>query len=106
MGPTTVTASRIYAVGENGKLAMDTMKHAARIKTYSEDGQTTDSAPSMGAYMTGQKNKNEVIAMSTGTVAVEPDDGTLPNGKSLAKAVNRCPEQGVVWQQESLLYLS
>lgn len=31
MGPTTVTASRIYAVGENGKLAMDTMKHAARI---------------------------------------------------------------------------
>ena len=94
MGPTTVTASRIYAVGENGKLAMDTMKHAARIKTYSEDGQTTDSAPSMGAYMTGQKNKNEVIAMSTGTVAVEPDDGTLPNGKSLAKAVNRCPEQG------------
>ncbi len=59
MGPTTVTASRIYAVGENGKLAMDSMKHAARIKTYSEDGQTTDSAPSMGAYMTGQKNKNE-----------------------------------------------
>ena len=94
MGPTTVTASRIYAVGENGKLAMDSMKHAARIKTYSEDGQTTDSAPSMGAYMTGQKNKNEVIAMTTGTVAVEPEEGKLPNGKSLAKAINRCPEQG------------
>ena len=100
MGPTTVTASRIYAVGENGKLAMDRMKHAARIKTYSEDGQTTDSAPSMGAYMTGQKNKNEVIAMTTGTVAVEPEEGKLPNGKSLAKAINRCPEQGssmVAW---------
>ncbi len=94
MGPTTVTASRIYAVGEDGKLAMDTMKHAARIKTYSEDGQTTDSAPSMGAYMTGQKNRNDVISMSTGTLAVEPTDATLPNGKSLAKAINRCPEQG------------
>ncbi len=46
---TTVTASRNYAVGKNGKLAKDSMKHAARIKTYSEDGQTTDSAPSMGA---------------------------------------------------------
>ena len=72
MGP-TVTASRIYAVGENGKLAMDSMRHAARIKTYSEDGQTTDSAP-LWAPMTGQKNKNEVIAMTTGTVAVEPEE--------------------------------
>ena len=32
--------------------------------------------------------------MTTGTVAVEPEDGKLPNGKSLAKAINRCPEQG------------
>jgi len=44
--------------------------------------------------------------MSTGTVAVEPDDGTLPNGKSLAKAVNRCPEQGSSVAAESPLYLS
>ncbi len=48
----------------------------------------------MGLYMTGQKNKNEVIAMTTGTVAVEPKKENCRMAKSLAKAINRCPEQG------------
>ncbi len=92
MGPTAVTASRIYAVGEDGKLTLDTLKHSARIKTYSEDAQTTDSAPSMGAYMTGQKNKNRVVSMTTGTDPVAPADAKLANGKTLAEAVNQCPQ--------------
>ena len=69
MGPTIVTATRIYKVGESGKLTMETLKRTARIKTYSNDAQTTDSAPSMSAYMTGVKMNNEVISMSQDTKA-------------------------------------
>lgn len=94
MGPTVVTASRIYAYGESGKLTMDTFSRAVRIKTFSEDGQTTDSAPSMAAYMTGQKTRNEVIGMSPGTVAVEPAAGKAPDGTQVSNAINRCPEPG------------
>ncbi|AXY56222.1 alkaline phosphatase [Acinetobacter chinensis] len=73
MGITTLTASRIYAVGEDGQLAIDRLPESAFVRTFSEDAQVTDSAPSMGAYMTGVKMKNEVISMQTGTIAVEPD---------------------------------
>ncbi|GAA5557658.1 hypothetical protein Asch01_02402 [Acinetobacter schindleri] len=73
MGITTLTASRIYAVGEDGQLAIDRLPESAFVRTFSEDAQVTDSAPSMGAYMTGVKMKNEVISMQTGTIAVEPE---------------------------------
>ncbi|MFZ3289114.1 MAG: alkaline phosphatase [Telluria sp.] len=63
MGPTTITAARIYKYGEAGLLNFEKMERVARIKTYSNDAQTTDSAPSMGAYMTGMKINNEVISM-------------------------------------------
>ena len=72
MGPTTITASRIYAYGEAGTLNMEKLKRTARIKTFSKDAQTTDSAPSMAAYMTGVKMNNEVISMSADTVAWSP----------------------------------
>jgi len=32
------------------------------VKTFSNDAQVTDSAPSMSAYMTGVKMNNDVIA--------------------------------------------
>lgn len=77
MGPTTVTAARIYQYGEAGKLHMEQLNRTARIKTYSNDAQTTDSAPSMAAYMTGVKMNNEVISMSADTQAKSPKaDGT------------------------------
>lgn len=72
MGITTLTASRIYSVGEDGELTIDTLPDTAFIRTFSEDGQVTDSAPSMAAYMTGVKMKNEVISMQTGTTASTP----------------------------------
>ncbi|AFT69068.1 Alkaline phosphatase protein [Alloalcanivorax dieselolei B5] len=96
MGPVTQTAARIYAgekagleVPETHKLAMEQLDYAARIKTYSEDAQTTDSAPGMASYMTGMKSKNEVISMTPDT---NPNDGDgnpyQTNGDSL------CPETG------------
>lgn len=71
MGITTQTASRIYAVGEEGELTMDKLPETAFVHTYSNDGQVTDSAPSMAAYMTGVKMNNEVISMSPDTRATD-----------------------------------
>ena len=65
MGITTITASRIYSVGEDGSLTIDTLPETAFIKTYSHDSQVTDSAPSMSAYMTGVKSNNGVISMDS-----------------------------------------
>ena len=69
MGITTMTAARIYSVGEDGELTMDKLPETAFVHTYSADGQVTDSAPSMAAYMTGVKMNNEVISMSPETKA-------------------------------------
>ena len=93
MGPVTVTASRIYKYGEAGKLAMETLPRTARIKTFSLDAQTTDSAPSMAAYMTGVKMRNEVLSMDGNTLAKRPSaDATVtPN---VGNAVNNCPAAG------------
>ncbi|AOY98471.1 alkaline phosphatase [Cupriavidus sp. USMAHM13] len=90
MGPTTVTASRIYKYGETGRLNMESLKRTARIKTFSNDAQTTDSAPSMAAYMTGVKMNNEVLSMSSDTKAVAP--GLDANNN---KTINNClPSNG------------
>ena len=69
MGPATVTAARIYRYGEAGRLKMESLPRTARIRTHSLDAQTTDSAPSMSAYMTGVKMRNDVISMSPETIA-------------------------------------
>jgi alkaline phosphatase len=72
MGMTTMTAARIYQVGEDGELTMDTLPETAFIKTYSANSQVTDSAPSMAAYMTGVKMNNEVISMTPETSSYDP----------------------------------
>ena len=72
MGMTTMTAARIYSVGEDGELTMDTLPETAFVKTFSNDAQVTDSAPSMSAYMTGVKMNNEVLSMSANTQAIDP----------------------------------
>jgi alkaline phosphatase len=83
MGINTLTAARIYAVGEEGELAIDTLPESAFVKTFSNDAQVTDSAASMSAYMTGVKQNNGVISMSTETRSISP--GT--EGK---RTVSRC----------------
>jgi alkaline phosphatase len=94
MGPVTVTASRIYKYGESGKLAMDTMGRTARVKTYSLDAQTTDSAPSMGAYMTGVKSRNEVLSMDGNTIAQGAFAPTKDATTGISSSVNNCPATG------------
>ena len=117
MGPVTVTAARIYKgekqlaaqpgslkSSEYAKLQMQSLAYAARIKTFSHDGQTTDSAPSMSAYMTGVKMNNEVISMSSETSAVDGsgkqyisgEDTTCPptNGKPAQTLLELAKSQG------------
>ena len=89
MGLATMTAARIYKVGEDGELTMDTLPETGFVRTYSNNAQVTDSAPSMAAYMTGVKMNNEVISMSADTSAFDI------NGKDyLSGADSTCPTSG------------
>ncbi len=85
MGMNTLTAARIYAVGEDGELTLDTLPESAFVKTFSNDAQTTDSAAAMTAYMTGRKVNSGVISMSTDTLSLEPAKDASGN-----KTVSRC----------------
>jgi alkaline phosphatase len=85
MGMTTMTAARIYSVGEDGQLTMDTLPETGFVKTFSNDAQVTDSAPSMAAYMTGVKMNNEVISMTANTQAYDQTGAGLGG-----RAVNNC----------------
>ena len=102
MGMTTMTAARIYGVGEDGELTLDTLPETAFIKTFSANSQVTDSAPSMSAYMTGVKMNNEVIAMSANTAAYDVATGSdYVNG-----ADSTCPTSGNGTQATTLLELA
>ena len=85
MGPAAITAARLYKVKEEGLLHFERFERTARIKTYSNDAQTTDSAPSMGAYMTGRKINNDVISS-----AARPfDPAKDANGN---RSISRCDD--------------
>ncbi|MBL0608923.1 alkaline phosphatase [Aeromonas jandaei] len=93
MGLNTLTAARIYGIGEEGSLTIDTLPETAFIKTFSHDSQVTDSAPSMSAYMTGVKSNNGVISMDSN--ATQESNCSKSAGKpattllELAKAAGR-----------------
>jgi alkaline phosphatase len=85
MGLNTLTAARIFHVGEAGELTIDRLPESAFVKTFSNDAMVTDSAAGMAAYMTGVKQNNGVISMSFGTRSVAP--GKDANGNAL---VSKC----------------
>lgn len=76
MGISTVTASRIFAGqragrdGESNQLTMDTFPHTALSRTYGNDAQVSDSAPTATALLSGVKANNGVIGL---TSAAPPD---------------------------------
>ena len=75
MSISTVTAARILegqkrgVDGESNNLAVDTFPYSALSKTYSHDGQVSNSAPTATAMTTGVKTRNDVIGVNQ-TVAV------------------------------------
>lgn len=70
MGVSTVTAARIYAgqqmgkLGEEHELSFDVMPFSGLSRTYNTDLQTPDSAGTMTAMVTGVKTKAGVLAIS------------------------------------------
>ena len=93
MGITTLTASRIYAYGEDGNLTIDTLPETAFLKTYSHDSQVTDSAPSMAAYMTGVKSNNGVISMDSD--ATQQADCSTSPGKAVTTLLELAKAAGM-----------
>ncbi|SDI07402.1 alkaline phosphatase [Vibrio xiamenensis] len=65
----TITAARIFEgqrqglMGEEYKLAMESMPYVALSKTYNTDAQTPDSAGTASAMVTGVKTKQGVISV-------------------------------------------
>jgi len=90
LGMTTMTAARIYSVGEDGELTLDTLPETAFVKTYSANSQVSDSAAAMSAYMTGVKVNNQVISMSPNTSAFAPAAGA----EYVVGADTTCPSTG------------
>jgi alkaline phosphatase len=71
MGVSTVTATRVFSVGVDGRLVLDQFPYTALSKTFSADSITPDSAPTMSAMMTGVNTNQSVIGFGEQT---EPND--------------------------------
>lgn len=69
MGVSTLTAARIHQGqmagrdGESFVTAMDALPYAALVKTYSHDGQVSDSAPTATAILSGVKARNTTLGV-------------------------------------------
>ncbi len=59
-----LTASRVYATGATGKLAMDELAYSALVRTYSRSHTVTDSAAAATALARGIKADNTVLGMA------------------------------------------
>lgn len=74
MGVSTITAARIFAGqragvdGESFVTAMDRLDHTALVRTYSHDGQVSDSAPTATAILAGIKTRNGMIGVGPETL--------------------------------------
>ncbi|MBD3731072.1 MAG: alkaline phosphatase, partial [Sphingomonadales bacterium] len=89
MGVSTLTAARILA-GENAGVdgesyvtAMDRLDHTALVKTYSHDGQVSDSAPTATAILAGIKTRNGVIGVGPEVVVDDCASGLTNRVPSL-----------------------
>ncbi len=54
MGLNTLTAARIYGVGEEGDLTIDTLPETAFIKTFSHDAQKGSNEPASSGRISGR----------------------------------------------------
>lgn len=105
MGISTQTAARILEgqlkgkAGEENRLSFETLPYSALSKTYSWDQQTSDSAPTMTAMITGYKTREGMLSVNHTTARGECDANvvaanTLPT--LLELAANAGKSTGVV----------
>ncbi len=83
MGVSTVTAARILEgqmngnPGEENQLFFETLPYLALSKTYSWDQQTSDSAPTMTAMVTGYKTREGMLSVNHLTARGECDSTVI-----------------------------
>ena len=88
-GLVPMTATRIYASGEDGELAIDRFPETALVRTASRNAQSADSAAAMTAYLSGIRVDNGVLSQTPDT---RPYDET---GKpQAAHGETTCPTVG------------
>lgn len=98
MGVSTVTAARILEgqrrgeSGEENSLAFDTFRNVSLIKTYSVNQQTSDSAPTMTAMVTGQKTKDGILSINSNVVR---GDYKTAAGNTLTTILEQAEDAGL-----------
>jgi len=86
MGVSTITASRIFAgqqqglKGEGYQLSFEQFPYLALSKTYSANQQTSDSAPTMSAMMTGVKTNSGMLSVNQTVQPKETDAAIVKQG--------------------------
>ena len=98
MGVSTVTAARILdgqlrgESGEENQLSFETLPFLALSKTYSVNQQTSDSAPTMSAMVTGIKTKDGLISVNHNVVR---GDYTTVAGNEVTTILELAEQRGV-----------
>ena len=99
MGVSTVTAARILEgqmaglKGEENRLFFERFPHLALSKTYSWDQQTSDSAPTMTAMVTGYKGRDGQLSVDHTTARGECDQAVV-TAKSLTTMLEKSAVAG------------
>ena len=89
MGQAQRTAARLYSVGRDGQLAMDTLPVAGTARTWSTDDVVTDSAAAGTALATGIKTRREAVAVdASGNPATTIVEMAKEAGKSTGLVTN------------------
>lgn len=93
MGVSTVSAARVFSVGVDGQLTLDTLPFTALSRTWSSDYITPDSAGTMSAMITGAKTSSGIISLSAdterGDFLQDGDGEVLPTLFELAIAAGK-----------------
>lgn len=95
MGVSTVTATRVFSVGLDGKLMIDQLPFTALSKTYTTDHITPDSAGTMTAMFSGVNTNSGIIGLDATTERNDfngdgdgaPTTSLLELGKAAGKRV-------------------
>lgn len=99
MGVSTVTASRILEgqmngkPGEENRLSFESFPYTAFSKTYSWDQQTSDSAPTMTALVTGYKTREGMLSVNHLTARGECDPAVIA-ANSLSTILEQAAKAG------------
>lgn len=99
MGISTVTGARIFEGqlkgidGERNKLSFEEFPYVALSKTYSTNQQTSDSAPTMTAIISGVKTNDGIISLNQSVARNEPNQ-TVINANKVTTLLEQAEQAG------------